>query len=420
MLIDFRVRNYRSIRNECNFSLVASSDKTLRDTNTRDLAGASLPSLLVSSVVYGANASGKTNLLRGLNLMKAVVLESASLQPNQPYNVQPFLLDKNTAGEPTMFEITIVINDVRFQYGFEFTAGKIVAEWLMAYQNFKPQLWFDRRIDNQSGSTVYKFSKSLTGQKKIWEEATRPNALYLSTAVQLNSESLKPIHDWFASYVSVFLDGGHIPHHFSTDRLLNVAEQVKITNFLSSADTAISSVTAQSAKGRSGSIVLDLATGNVSTHTEDGDILVPKFKHTNNDVDVDFDLGDESQGTQKLFALSGVIFDVLERGSLLAIDELDRSLHPHLVRKIVEIFQNPEVNKKGAQLIFTTHDTTLLDTSLLRRDQIWFAEKMSDQSSELVPLSDFSPRKGEAIEKGYLAGRYGGVPILPFDLVRES
>lgn len=418
MLIDFRVRNYRSIKNECNFSLIASSDKSLRETNTRELKSSSLTSVLLSAVIFGANASGKTNLLRGLNLMKGVVLESASLQPNQLYNVQPFVLDKTTAGEPTMFEATIMINETRFQYGFEITANRIVAEWLMAYQNFKPQLWFDRKLDIQTGLTAYKFSKYLVGQKKVWEEATRPNALFLSTAVQLNSESLRPIHDWFAHSVNVFLDGGHIPHQYSTVKLLDKVEQARITNFLSSADIAISSVTAQSTQGRSQSITFDLETGHASTHTEDGDILVPKFKHSSNGIEVDFDLGDESQGTQKLFALSGVIFDILERGSLLAIDELDRSLHPHLVRKIVEVFQNPEVNKKGAQLVFTTHDTTLLDTSLLRRDQIWFAEKMRDQSSELVPLSDFSPRKGEAIERGYLAGRYGGVPILTSELVQ--
>ena len=119
-----------------------------------------------------------------------------------------------------------------------------------------------------------------------------------------------------------------------------------------------------------------------------------------------------SEGTQKLFALAGPIFEILGRGQALVVDELDRSLHALLVRRLIGMFQNPDLNQKGAQLIFTTHDTSLLDGELLRRDQIWFAEKDEDQASRLYPLSDFSPRKGEALERGYLAGRYGGVPIL--------
>jgi hypothetical protein len=125
-----------------------------------------------------------------------------------------------------------------------------------------------------------------------------------------------------------------------------------------------------------------------------------------------FDFQDESEGTQKLFALAGPIFEILKHGQVLIVDELDRSLHALLVRQLIEMFQNPDLNQKGAQLIFTTHDTSLLDGGLLRRDQIWFVEKDDAQASRLYPLSDFSPRKGEALERGYLAGRYGAVPIL--------
>ncbi len=126
----------------------------------------------------------------------------------------------------------------------------------------------------------------------------------------------------------------------------------------------------------------------------------------------EFDFGDEFQGTQKLFSLAGPLLDIIDKGRILAIDELDSSLHPLLMRQILKAFQDPELNTKGAQIIFTTHDTSLLDGKVLRRDQIWFTEKLEDQSSVLIPLTEFSPRKGEAIERGYLSGRYGGVPIL--------
>jgi uncharacterized protein len=155
---------------------------------------------------------------------------------------------------------------------------------------------------------------------------------------------------------------------------------------------------------------LDLATGTSNTHMSEGEMVVPKFIHSAGSATVDFELGDESQGTQKLFALAGPLWDIVNRSSILIIDELDRSLHPLLVRQIVEAFQSKSPSK--AQLIFSTHDTSLLDGQLLRRDQIWLTEKDSEQSSRLIGLSDFAPRTGEALERGYLSGRYGGIPIL--------
>jgi AAA15 family ATPase/GTPase len=412
MLLEFRLRNYRSFGQESVLSLVASGDRELVETNTAATSIKSLPRAVRSAVVYGANASGKSNLLRAMLLMRGVVVESFSLKPEQLFNVQPFQLDEKLKGAPTLFEITVVLDGVRYQYGFEFLPNRIVSEWLLVYQKAKPQKWFEREFDSKSGEETFTYGPHLTGQKRAWQEATRPNALFLSTAVQLNSEQLKPLHSWFAESLVILLEGGLIPFSFSTNMVQTPEGQKAIKSIMSAADIAISSISAVRQKSVLQEMTFDLATGKSDTRRQEGEMLVPHFRHQGINASADFGLHDESQGTQKLFALAGPLLDIIKNGKTLVIDELDRSLHPLLVRRIINVFQDPKLNERGAQLIFSTHDTTLLDGELLRRDQIWLTEKRSDQSSELVPLTEFSPRKGEALEKGYLSGRYGGVPIL--------
>lgn len=416
MLVDFRVRNFRSISDEMALSMVAAKDTALIEPNTIETNAPGLPRLARSAVIYGANASGKTTLVRALQLMRGVVVESASLQPGQLYNVQPFLLNKDTADAATMFEVTTLINGVRYQYGFELTRTRVTAEWLLVYQKSKPQLWFERKAISGT-SDEFKFGSHLGGPKRLWQDATRPNALFLSTAVQLNSSDLAPLHNWFLNSLTVYTDGGQIPADFSTEMIRTPAGQQRVSSFLSSADIAIKSISAEPTKGFSQTVMFDLANNKPEVRSEETEFHLPKFRHAFGDVTAEFDLLDESQGTQKLYALAGPLFQILETGGILVIDELDRSLHPLLVRQIVNIFQDPKINCNGSQLIFTTHDTSLLNGALFRRDQIWFTEKGQDQSSRLVPLSDFSARKDEAFEKGYLSGRYGGVPILPTRLI---
>jgi|SRR5579872_580565 len=416
MLLEFRVRNFRSFKDECSLSLVASRDRSLEDSNTIETHILSLPRALRSAVIYGANASGKSNLIRALALMRVMVLQSAGLQPNLLFNVQPFRLDPASAAAPTLFEVTLLLEGTRYQYGFEFTPARIISEWLLVYQKSKPQKWFDRRADGE-GRNVFEFGPHLLGAKRTWQDATRPNALFLSTAAQLNSESLTPLYKWFAETLNILLDGEQLPPDFSTGMIRTAAGRARITSLLSRADIAITSISAQPTKSVKQSVTLNPAKGTVDTRMEETEILLPRFKHTIGAVSAEFELADESQGTQKLFALAGPLLDILEKGKILVIDELERSLHPALVRQIIETFQNPEHNGHGAQLIFTTHDTAQLDSTLLRRDQIWFTEKRRNQSSELIPLTEFSPRKGEALEKGYLSGRYGGVPVLADQLV---
>jgi uncharacterized protein len=418
MLIEFRVRNFRSFRDDNTLSLVASSDKTLKETNVTEAGIRSLPGVLRTAGIYGANGGGKTNLVRAIAVMRAIVLQSASLQPGQLFNVQPFMLDSSFQHEPSEFEVTFLRDGIRYQFGFSLTPDRIRSEWLVVYKTAQPQSWYTRTYDQKAEVGEYKFGSHFQGQRRLWQSSTRPNALFLSTAIHLNSEQLKPVFDWFANGLIVFEAGG-VPHFGGVSPFdLTVNEIQKgdsaanaITEFLLAADLGISKIHIAKEKGLQQAITLD-PTGKFETVRREGEITVPKFFHSTPKGEALFNLGDESEGTQRLFLLAGVLFEILRNGSVMFVDELDRSLHALLVHELVQMFQSPNLNPRGAQLIFTTHDTSLLSANLLRRDQIWLVEKDQAQASRVYPLTEFAPRKNEALERGYLFGRYGAIPIL--------
>jgi uncharacterized protein len=417
VLIEFRVRNYRSLRDDNVLSLVASTDKTLKSSNVAHPGVASLPGILRTAGVYGANASGKSNLVRAMALMRAVVVQSASLQPGQPFNVQPFALDPAFKDQPTEFEVTFVREGARYQFGFSFDSARIHSEWLLVYKTVQPQSWYTREFNKISNKEHYRFGSHFQGQRQLWRSSTRPNSLFLSTAIQLNSEQLKPVFDWFvgltvAEQGGLPILGGLNALQFTLDHVQQ-SESLKeeITKFLSGADVGISQIEITKEKGFQQALSMDAA-GNIASSRQEMEIPVPKFTHSTAKGRALFNLGDESEGTQRLFMLAGPLFEILRTGSVLFVDELDRSLHALLVRQLIEMFQNPSLNPAAAQLIFTTHDTSLLSGNFLRRDQVWLVEKDADQASRLYPLTDFAPRKKEALERGYLSGRYGAVPVL--------
>ena len=413
MLLDFRVKNFRSLRDEQTLSLVAAKDKSLQVLNTMPSGIKAAPTLLRSVAIYGANAGGKSNLIKALQYMRAVVAESASvMQPDQTFNIQPFRLDALSVAQPTEFDVSFVLDGVRHQYGFELTAQRVTREYLLVYKAFKPQQWFERNYDAASGKDVYDFGVGLKGPKSVWEGATRPNALFLSMAVQLNSEQLKPVFAWFVNKLAIFNEITPLGQHFSVDMLRKPEGKRAICDFLTSADISISDIEVVTRKVSGQDVHFDMAAGKTEVLNEEQEVNELLFHHVTDQGKAVFSLGDESMGTRNLLFLTGPVLDILDNGMALVVDELDSSLHPLLVRRLVELFQNPAVNKKGAQLIFTTHDTSLLDPDLFRRDQIWFVEKDPDQASKLYPLSDFSPRKNEALERGYLMGRYGALPFL--------
>ena len=232
----------------------------------------------------------------------------------------------------------------------------------------------------------------------------------------MNSATLQPVFDWFSSGLVILNELAQINPRFSLDMLGDPDGRTLIRNFLVAADISITDIEVVTDRLPAQGIHVDLATGQAEVRTEENEVPRLRFTHKTEQGQAVFGLADESGGTQNLLFLAGPVLDILGNGRTLVIDELDTSLHVLLVRELVRLFHRPEATQRGAQLIFSTHDTSLLGTpNLFRRDQIWFVEKDATQASHLSSLSDFSPRKNEAWERNYLAGRYGGVPFFDAD-----
>jgi len=395
-------------------SLLSSTDLSHLETHTFDTGIRNVPRLNRASVIYGANASGKSNLIFALVTMRNLVLHSTSmLDTARAEQYTPYRLERSSAAEPTEFEITVLLDGTRYQYGFSYDAQRVRDEWLIVYRTGKGQSWFDRRWNDAKGEHEWApFSSYFTGHKETWRQATRPGALFLTTAIQLNNEQLKPLWNWFMDGLIVVNLGGVLDLGATIQRLDDATFKTRALDLLRAADLHLSDVHIESTPGHQVALRLEPGKPPESSITT-GNFPIVKYVHKLEGEDaVSFDHRFESAGTQRLFSFVGPILDALDIGKLLVIDELDSSLHPMVVRFVLELFHNPEVSKHGAQLWMTTHDTSLLDSDLLRRDQIWFVEKDERQASRLYPLTDFGPRKGEALEKGYLRARYGGVPFI--------
>jgi len=414
MIIQFRVRNFRSLRDEQVLSFVADRDKALVRTHCIETGVKAIPALLRSGIVYGANASGKSTIIFALATLRNLVLTSNSL-PEVLFAEQytPFRLDRGAATSPTEFELTILLEGVRYQYGFAYDAQRIWSEYLNVYRTNKGQEWFERKWNDKTGEYDWaEFSTHFKGQKDVWRKATRPQALFLSTAVQLNSEQLKPLFDWITIKMTILTWSGLLNLAPTLQRMDEPGFKDRVLALLRAADIHIADIGIDKHPGHQVDFKLEVGKPPEFIAREQ-EVSVVKFLHRIKDEDdVWFDGRFESAGTQKLLAYMGPLLDALDSGKFLAIDELDSSLHPMLMRFVLSLLHDPEISKHGAQLLITTHDTSLLDLDIVRRDQIWFVEKDERQASKLFPLSDFSPRKNEALERGYLRGRYGALPFL--------
>jgi len=430
MIIDFAIENFLSIREEQRFSFVASGKIKDLPENTIELSvpGMKGAKLLKSAVIYGANASGKTNVLKGLEfLRKTVILSHISLKPGQLFPLVPFKLDDHSFREPSRFEISFILDNVRHEFGFSLLPDKVIEEHLHSYPLGTRRIWFERSLIED----IYDYKYGTRFKKDdVIEEKTRPNALYLSTGAQLNHSDLKRIYAWFEGLQMIF----RADPQETAEYVLDNKQGDPIAGLLGQADLGICDVRVnrieidrarqledvpyleESVREVLRAVVraLESLEGEVDTATSAIGVLTTKIAHRRRDSgeEVLLDLTEESAGTQRYFSLLGPWLEALAGGRSICIDEIERSLHPLLSRRIIEGFHNPDLNKHGAQLLAATHDTTVLDQDLFRRDQIWFTEKDENGATVLYPLTDFTVRKGEALQKGYLAGRYGAIPMI--------
>jgi len=417
MLIQFSVKNFRSIRDQQLLSLVRSKSAEHAETHSFNPRPTNAIPLLRSAAVYGANASGKSNLLKALNAMQQVVVRSAAeSQRGKKLKVEPFLFDTRTDQEPSEFEVVFVVDDTRYQYGFSSTREHIVEEWLMAYPKGRMQRWFSRSFDPATKDYSWEMGDKLTGQKQLWQEATRSNALFLSTAVQLNSTQLQPVFDWFEDTLRIVSLDGWSPG-FTASLCVKFAMKDRILDFLCAADLGVSNLRVRKREFDPRHLPEDMPASlqqSIIDEFKGKDVVDLKTIHTTAQGEqVEFDFEQESDGTQKFFSLAGPWLDTLENGYVLVVDELHDNLHPHMVRFLVDLFHSSRTNPNNAQLIFSTHETSILSQDVFRRDQIWFCEKDNAQATRLFPLTDFSPRKKlENLERSYLSGRYGALPYF--------
>ena len=416
MLIEMNVANFRSFSTKQTFSLVKGKGDELEDTNVFKVEASHKFELLRTAAVYGPNASGKSNFLLALQAMRQIVVDSAvGKQRGDRLSVLPYKLSPDTRNSPSEFEVTFLVNGVRYQYGFAATSKQIHEEWLLAYPKGRAQRWFSRVWVAEKNSFIWELGNSLSGEKQLWQKSTRDNALFLSTAVHLNSTQLQPVFDWFKKTIRFANIHGWSP--LFSARLCENNDKKKVMEFLHAADIHIDDVLVEQKSFDPDELPADMSEAMKSIVIEElKEKKTIEIKTVHKDEEgnsVVFEFDEESDGTKKLFAFAGPWIDALENGYVLFIDELHDNLHPRLVRFLVELFHNQKTNPKNAQLIFTTHETSILNQDVFRRDQIWFCERSKSQATVLYPLSDFSPRKGrENLELAYLSGRYGALPFV--------
>lgn len=413
MLVEFRVKNFLSFQGEQVLSLVASENKEHKDTHTFNPTNSNNLSLLKSVSVYGANASGKSNLIKAVNAMRGIVRRSFSMHKYINRHITPFLLGDSNSN-PTEFEVTFFVDDVRYQYGFSITKERIVEEWLISYcKNKKPQELFSRIYNKKSGD--YKWIDNLDGTeeaKKLWRESTRDDALFLSVAMRFNNKQLGVVYNWFDAKLKICNIGGWSDSTEVTTSICreNETTKQKIVNFFKIADFDIEDIQIKE---------IEFAVNNIPTKLEKQNRKILNsvkrvnigFHHLMQDGrNVVFNMADESDGTQRFFQFIGPILDSLNKGNILFIDELHTHFHPLMTKFLIELFYS-ELNTKNAQLIFTTHETSLLKKEIFRKDQIYFCEKLN-KATHIYSLNDFKISKNDDMEQSYLRGEYGAVPYF--------
>lgn len=420
MLLEYTVENFRSFYKKKTLTL--EMDKALKEYTETNSFNYKKYTMLRSLALYGANSSGKSNLVNAMYAMKMCVLSSIKLNDNEELAYDPFLLIKDNK-RPTMFEIIFIKDNYCYRYGFRYNRERIIEEWLFrkTTPRSKEVMMFVR---DEEGIYV---DKSNFPEGIDYEEKTNDNRLFLSLCQQLGGEISRQVISWFQSDFNV-ISGLNNQQYRAYSKLFFHQKNISSSEALKFFQK------------------LKLGFNNIMTHEEDPNIpqdipveikaLLQREAQGKKSIELDsihnvysekgsvvgtinFSFEDhESSGTNKLFDLSGPVFETLYEGTVLVIDELDAKMHPLISQYIIKLFNDPETNPKNAQLIFTTHDTHLLSQKMLRRDQIWFTEKDAKEQTDLYSLSDIilpdgsKPRNDANYEKNYIAGRYGAIPYI--------
>lgn len=436
MLIELSIENFKSIKESVRFSLLASSDKS-NNNNLIETDALKKERLLKSAVLFGANAYGKTNFIEAFGVLKQLVLDSSHYVPGTKLNYQPFKLDPNYIDVPTKFEIIFIQNNIEYLYGLSYNSDKVIEEYLYYYPKGRKAKIFHRR----NSSEFDKFTIDGKIQTSI-KHRTSDNVLYLSNSAQQNYTKTREVFMWFKETLNVIGSTENVPERETVD--LSKSEEYKqyIINAFLIADLGISDFEVSTRTIQTGEYTQSIPTNislqnilnalpspestpkyimrhitleNGKWYLKETDIKTLHHAKIGNGEQYEalFDYGEESAGTRKMFSLIGPWIKAFLSGQILVVDELDTHLHPQLTFYLINLFHDVTQNKKNAQLIFSTHNTNLLDQEIFRRDQIWFTNKNHDTGATcLYSLAEYKPRKDKNIQNGYLLGRYDAIPFI--------
>lgn len=426
MLLRFSVRNYRSLATEQEVVLTATN----LDDSARGLIHVEnfKHDVLPVIVMYGPNASGKSNMLKALNFMIAGVRGShAAAGAGKKIARKKYLLGDCAESDSTSLELDFILRSdddataTRYTYGFVISDEAVEEEWLYAYPNGHRQVWFHR---SRADSPEFHFGRALKGQNRITAELTRPSSLFLSSAFASNHQQLAPIFEFITGGFLVRLDNLTFDEKSPVVQFLEDDDlRDRLLSVLRNADTGICEANVREMSISEKEVEISKAVAEVlqshfpESKTVASDITGPTKKtvqlgHAGKGKTIFFPLAEESRGTLAFLELMGMVLVTLGSGGILVVDEFDSSLHPALSKQVVSLFNSKKSNPKGAQLIFTTHDASILSRDILRRDQIYFVEKDAEGKSNVYPLIRLKTKKGDNIQKGYLEGRFGAIPFL--------
>ncbi len=429
MLIEFSVGNYRSFKEVVTLSMVATNIKSRDedlDQRTVFIAPDGKTRLLTSAAIYGANASGKSNLIKAFAFVRTMVLHSLQrLADGDLMEVEPFRLALSTRKDPSVFEVIFMNDTTTYRYGFAATPQRIVQEWLYRKPHGKRR---EARLFERTEHEPVYLARGVFKEGRRAYNSTRDNVLLISALAQnYNDQTALAVTRWFRETAKLISGLHDFSKPFSIECLEDGHEMREdVLDLMSQLDLAVVDIQVKTEpvdfEEMSAKMPEDLK--RVLHHSLGSDgwksVEVHTIHHIYDDEGTPipteteiFDLDKhESDGTQKLFALAAPIVAALQQGLVLFADEFDSRLHPLIARELVQLFNDPRTNPHHAQLILTTHDTNLLDNELLRRDQIWFTEKLNNEATELVSLATYKARNDEAYARKYLQGRYGGIPYI--------
>lgn len=418
MLIDFEVGNYLSFKDPVRLSMLAVNPyKEHLEDNTFGI-GTGDSRLLKSAAIYGANASGKSNLIAAMNFMRRFILSSSKdTQVEDEIPVKPFLLDAATEIAPSRFEISFIQGGIRYRYGFEADRKAVRKEWLLCAVKSKEKTLFLREDDGIEVGEDFKEGAGL-------EEKTRDNALFLSVVAQFNGETAGRVIKWFSGFRTVHGLYDQEFESYAARCLQDAAKHGPLVSLIRDADVGIADLSVTETAMAPDEPMFKTSLSDIKKMFRSQVQLKifaihQRFRDGEPEDLVPFNFNEmESEGTKKFLRMAAPLLDCLSNGSVVAIDELDAKLHPLLTKAIVGLFNSATSNPKGAQLIFVTHDTNLLEYGKLRRDQIWFTEKTRLSATALYSLAEFKLpdgakiRNDAALESNYIRGRYGAIPYL--------